>query len=224
MKQARFIVIDGCEGAGKSTLIQSAVKKIGNTNILITREPGGSPFAEDVRSLMLKHPLSSTLSPETQFGLAWAARHNHLVTTIVPALQRGIAVISDRFDSSTYAYQVGDQSCGHSLEKAFWEVREAFLAKCKPDLYIFLDVEPRIGLARVASRKGEVNHFDGRALEYHERIRAGLKKFFEHVPHIVIDANRSQIEVEEDFLKTLDRFLSSKGGITHLSVGKPAHS
>jgi len=110
MKKGTFIVIEGGEGCGKSTLLEylreEALKVLWREEkVAFTREPGGSPFAEEIRLLMLGS-LSKQANGLTQFGLAWASRADHIKNLIRPHLENGIHVISDRFDSSTYAYQV----------------------------------------------------------------------------------------------------------------------
>src|SRR6185436_4968326 len=165
-KRGKFIVVDGGEGAGKTTLIEEA-KKVFGDRILYSRETGGTPFAEEVRMLTHKEGYKD-LSPESFFGLVWAARADHVRTFIEPALARGVSVISDRFDSSTFAYQLYGQN-GQHLEALFWQTRELFLGPTKPDPYIFLDVEPRIALSRLFERTEQKTHFDKRESGFHER-------------------------------------------------------
>jgi len=132
----------------------------------------------------------------------WAARAEHLKNKIIPALAKGVSVISDRFDSSTFAYQIYGQEAKH-LEKLFWQTREVFLRERKPDLYIFLDVKPEVGLKRVAGRKEAKTHFDERALAFHQRVRTGFLGFLKNVPHKIIDANQSMKAVQDDFLNMI---------------------
>ncbi len=200
--QSKFIVIEGGEGSGKSTLLELARKEFGES-FVYTREPGGSILAEAIREVALKHPEAKSASSETQFALMWAGRHDNLNKTILPALNNGKNVLCDRFDSATYAYQLYGMGAIH-LEDLFWKMREVFLKDKRPDLYIILDVEPKEGLRRVASRKGGTNHFDERAIEFHENIRKGLKKFREQVPNcVVLDSNGPLEKVKEDFLNII---------------------
>lgn len=200
-RKGKFIVIDGGEGSGKSTLM-NFLPEILTTKFLATREPGGSVFAEEIRKLALTHPESRSASPETQFGLVWAARHDHLIKKIIPALQSGVSVFSDRFDSSTYAYQIYGQEAPQ-LEKLFWEVRKVYLRECQPDLYIFLDVDPAEGLRRVAARRKELDHFDRREMSFHRRIREGYLSFLRRVPHIIINTNCGFEEVKNKFFEAV---------------------
>lgn len=206
MKRGKFIVIDGGEGVGKTTLINFLPKIFPNEKFVITREPGGSVFAEEIRTLMLSHAESKKASPETQFGLIWAARHDHLTKKVIPALEKGIHVISDRFDSSTYAYQIFGQEAPH-LEKLFWDIRKIYLRDREPDLYIFLDIDPRQGLKRVALRRKDRDHFDDRDVAFHTRIREGYLEFMKKVPSVIINTSGSVEEAKRKFSEALKKAL-----------------
>ncbi|TSC67101.1 MAG: dTMP kinase [Parcubacteria group bacterium Gr01-1014_73] len=205
MKRGKFIVVDGGEGSGKTTVLKWFAKTPFGKQFLITHEPGGTEFADKIRKLVLSEEAKEA-GAETQFGLMWAARAEHLKKKIIPALAKGVSVISDRFDSSTYAYQIYGQKAKH-LEKLFWQTREVFLRDKKPDLYIFLGVEPKIGLERVTDRKETKTHFDERKLEFHKRVCEGFLEFLKHVPHKTIDANQSLKTVKTDFLKCVKMVL-----------------
>jgi len=203
MKNPKFIVLEGGEGAGKSTLIKTIKEKMGDS-VLITREPGGSPYAEAIRELALKNPLAKNASAETMLCLMFAARFDHVRNTVIPALEKGITVISDRFDASSFAYQIHAQE-NSGIRELFWHLREA--VPRLPDCYIYADVDVKEGLRRVHSRNSttdEGNHFDGRELAFHERLRTGYKEFLEKVPHKILDANKSAKEVAEDLVKILN--------------------
>jgi len=204
IKKGKFIVIEGGEGSGKTTI----VKLIKETfpSLVVTREPGGSPFAEKIRSLILSSDAKDA-DANTQFGLFWAARADHVKNTIIPALQKGISVISDRFDSSSFAYQIYGQENQH-LKKLFFQVRKIYLGNCIPDIYIFLDVDPKEGLKRRANEKGyDKNHFDERNLDFHIRIREGFLEFLKNVSHVVINANLSLEKVKAESLKKIKSIL-----------------
>ena len=201
MKRGKFIVIDGGEGSGKTTILKWFAETPVGKNFLITHEPGGTNFADKIRALILSKEAKDA-GAETQFGLMWAARAEHLKKKIIPALAKGVNVISDRFDSSTFAYQIYGQEAKH-LERLFWQTREVFLRERKPDFYIFLDVKPEVGLARVASRKEKKAHFDERRLDFHRRVRTGFLEFLKNVPHKIIDANQSMKAVQDDFLNMI---------------------
>ena len=195
-----FIVIEGGEGSGKSTMVTKAKELF--PFAMVTREPGGAPFAEKIREVILS-PAASAADANTQFALFWAARADHLKNTIIPALKVGGSVISDRFDASSYAYQIHGQQNEH-LRDLFLKMREVYLGKHTPDLYIFLDVDPKEGIRRRAMHRGyDVNHFDKRTVDFHERVRAGYLEFFKDMPHKIIDANKPLAEVEKEFKKIL---------------------
>lgn len=206
MKKGRFFVLEGGEGSGKSTQIKKVQAYFGD-RVCITREPGGSPYAEEIRSIILHSPHAKQAHAKTHFALFWAARADHLNNTILPALARGQNVVCDRFDSSTYAYQIFAQEATE-LKKFFWSMRRFYLGDAVPSRYIFLDVEPRTGLLR-KKRQGEseINHFDERAVVFHARMREGLLDFFTKVPHSVIDANVSFEEVTKRLIAELKKYI-----------------
>jgi dTMP kinase len=174
-RKGTLIVLDGGEGAGKTTVAKELVKHFG-WNAIYTREPGGSPYAEKIRELVLSDDAKHS-DAETQFALFWAARRDHLKHTVIPALEEGKLVITDRFDSSSYAYQVVAQG-QTQLEKLFWEMRTAFLGDYEPDAYILLDIEPEAGLARAKGRGADtMNHFDKRKVDFHMQVNKGLRDF-----------------------------------------------
>lgn len=200
-----FIVLCGGEGSGKSSIIRylekayAPVKPGDATRLIVTREPGGSKYAEDIRELMFKNPGGAKANAETMFGLFWAARADHIFHKIQPALKGGISVVSDRFDCCTFAYQIYGQEA-RQLEDLFWTMRRHYIRECKPDMYIFLDVEVRRGLKRVAGRPGKKNHFDERDTAFHERIRQGYIDFLKKAEEagstsVTVDANESLAEV-----------------------------
>ncbi len=200
-----FIVIEGGEGAGKTTL-RDAIKKVLGDSVVITREPGGSPYAEAIREVMLGHNLAKTADAKTMLCLMFAARFDHVRNTIVPALDQGKHVICDRFDGSSFAYQLYGQK-NPEAKKLFWNLRSN--VDRLPDLYIYADVDVEEGLRRVHSRNkisGKGNHFDDRGIDFHQRLRTGFKAFLKKVPHITIDANQAREKVVEDFLREFKAF------------------
>lgn len=200
----KFIVICGGEGSGKSTMLEY-IRGIYGDRIVTSREPGGTPFAEAIRNLMFSDGGRES-TPQTQFGLVWAARHEHLVNKIIPSLDER-PVIVDRFDCCTYAYQIHGGEAG-DLENLFWVMRDTFVVR-QPDLYVFFDVDPATGLARAASRKGGGNFFDEKKLPFHTRIREGYIKFLEGIPHVVVDANKPLEQVKEEFARIIEECLNS---------------
>lgn len=201
MKKGRFIVLEGGEGAGKGAARKFLESKL--HDVIFTREPGGTPLAELIRAVMIS-PEAAKASAETQCALAFAARFDHVRVKIESALRAGKSVLSERFDSATYAYQIHGQEAPQ-LKPLFFEYRR-LLGKMVPDLYIFLDVEPREGLARMRRNREKeepIDQFERRELAFHTRVHAGLLEFMKTVPHIVVDANRPLEEVQEEGLSVI---------------------
>ncbi len=211
-RKGTFIAIDGGEGAGKTTVSKAVVDQLG-WNAIYTREPGGSAYAEKIRALILSDEAKHS-DAETQFALFWAARRDHLKHTVIPALNDGKIVITDRFDSSSYAYQVVAQEQSQ-LEKLFWQMRDAFLGEYEPDAYILLDIDPQEGLTRAKGRgPGTLNHFDKRKIDFHIQVNKGLREFIlQKIEKIsngrskgeVVDASQSVEKVIEDVAEIVNK-------------------
>lgn len=206
MQKGKFIVIEGGDGCGKTSQIESIVEHYGKENVVTTREPGGADFAEKIRELILSDDAKNA-DGKTLFALFWASRADHMANKIIPALHEGKIVICDRFDSSSYAYQLHAQE-DLSLRDFFWQIRETYLGENVPDIYIYLDVDPDTGFARKnKNQKTDLNHLDTRGREFSERMRTGFMEFFEKVPHKIIDANPPFDVVNKDLIKYLDSIL-----------------
>lgn len=198
MERGKLVVIDGVDGSGKGTQIRLLQENF--RNVLFTREPGGTPFAEHIRELLLsvnEHDLEDR-TPFSDFLMFWAAREMHVQNCIIPALEKGQCVISDRFDSSTCSFQLhGEENL--VLLDLFHIMREQVLKNCEPNLYIILDLPPEVSLKRLArDNKHAKTRFDLRDIAYHERVRKGFKCFAEIAHCKFIDANRSVEEVYRD--------------------------
>jgi dTMP kinase len=187
-----FITFEGPEGAGKSTQIKALAEAIegkGRT-VVLTREPGGAPEAEELRGLLLDE--EKDWSPLAEALLMNAARDAHIRRTIAPALGRGDVVLCDRFCDSTEAYQLGTD------EALIAALREQVVATM-PQLTLLLDLPVEVGLSRAADR-GKADRFEMRGLDYHERVRERFLAIAAREPTRVvrIDANQPQPEVEKD--------------------------
>lgn len=219
----KFIVIDGGEGAGKGTVIRKLQEILPAETTVFTREPGGSALAEEIRSILLFSENASQ-DPIAQFLLFWAARANHLKERIRPSLLSGKNVICDRFDISTYAYQI--RGYNHTgLLRLFEFLRDDMGNKYPlPDLYIYLDIDPEIGLSR-KSAQGEENNFERTSLDFHKRVREGYHDFFspskpwarssESVRGRIVDAS---LPIEEVLRTTIEIVISHIG----MSIKSPA--
>lgn len=205
MKRGKFITLEGVDGAGKTTQrlwIEQHLHDRG-VPLIATREPGGTPLGERLRKMMLTPGDGGRLDPETETLLMFAARREHLAKVIVPALDAGTWVICDRFTDATFAYQCGGSgvSWNKVLELERW-VQDGL----QPDLTLFFDVEPEVGLAR-AQRIKAPDRFEGEQLDFHRRVRAAyLRRASDHPERIRrIDASVSVSQVHD---KLQELFLS----------------
>ena len=204
MKKGKFIAIDGLDGAGKTTELKFLQKEY--PHAVFTKEPGGTPRAEKIRKTLLTHE-EGVRDVMTDFFLFWAARAAHMEDVIVPALDKGKVVISDRFDSSTFALQLyGEER--QDLEEVFWAARREVVGTYEPDAYIVLDMSPEKALARRRADKSKaLTRFDKREVAYHKRVREGFKKFKPGANVYFIDADRSPEEVHKDVARVMKRIL-----------------
>ncbi|MBO1079517.1 dTMP kinase [Roseomonas haemaphysalidis] len=183
---ARFITLEGGEGAGKTTLslrLATALAAAG-VPVLRTREPGGAPGAEALRALMLHGGVA--WDPVAEAMLMFAARREHVAKTIRPALDAGIWVVCDRFADSTLAYQCH----GHGLDRTVWQrLAEVALDGFAPDLTLVLDLPPDAGMARALSR-GAPDRFERMGAAFHARVHAAFLAIAEAEPErcAVLDA------------------------------------
>ena len=171
---ARFLSFEGIDGSGKSTqarLLAEALRDLGH-GVTLTREPGGSRGAEEIRRLVLEGE-PERWSPETELLLFTAARRDHLEKTIRPALARGEVVITDRFADSSRMYQGiardGREGLGPTVDAL-----HALMIGVEPDLTLLIDIAPEIGLSRAQARKGAEQRFEDMGLELQRRMRAGF--------------------------------------------------
>ena len=216
MPAGKFITFEGGEGTGKSTQASRLADYLtaGGCNVLLTREPGGSPFAETIRDLVLD-PATPPHSPLSEALLFYAARADHLERTIRPALERGTWVICDRFSDSTRVYQGQDAGAHGGLPAAAFDTLDRLVVHpTKPDLTFLLDLDAVVGLARaehrrVGSETGPFVHadrYESRTVEYHEKLRADFLVIARAEPRrcVVVDAFQSVDEIARDIRGHID--------------------
>jgi dTMP kinase len=208
MTRGKFITIEGGEGGGKSTQIKRLARALeaAGCTVVSTREPGGSPGGEEIRALLVQGA-PERWDPMTEVMLFAAARREHVVRTIEPALAAGRWVISDRFADSTLAYQ----GYGRGIDRAALEsLRRLAVGALVPDLTLVLDLPVEIGLARARARAGQELRFEAMDPAFHERLRQGFLAIAAAEPHrcTVIDADRSIDAVHEAIVAAVGRRLS----------------
>lgn len=204
MFKGKFITIEGSEGAGKSTNIRFIKEYLSAKNIdfIATREPGGTPVAEKIRDLLLDKS-NSQLCDDAELLLMFAARSQHLNELIIPALDSGKWVLSDRFTDASYAYQGG----GRGLSwKKIAQLEQWVQGDLRPDATILLDIPIEVGMERVRHR-GETDRFEEEQLSFFNRIRDAYLKLANNDPNrfYIIDTQPAIEQVEKQLSHVLDR-------------------
>lgn len=208
MKRGTFITIEGTEGAGKSTalqFIQSYLTKAGK-EVVVTREPGGTVVAEEIRKILL-HPMNSeTIQPETELLLMFAGRAQHISRCILPALQSGKWVISDRYIDASYAYQGGGRGIDFYHIKA---LDKLVVGNFYPDLTLLLDVPAEIGFARAEKRSPIRDRIEQEKIDFFLRVRSVYLDRAKQDPNRIkiIDASLALPVVQANIGKALDTFI-----------------
>ena len=207
---AKFIVIEGLEGAGKSTAVshvESWLRQQGISQIEKTREPGGTPLAERMRAIV-KEIHDEPLTIQAELLLMYAARVQLVETRIKPALQQETWVIGDRHDLSSLAYQGGGRGIDEQLIR---QIKQAVLGDFSPDLTLYLDIDPAIGLARAKAR-GELDRIELEQQAFFERTRMRYLALARHDPRIhVIDASQNEAQVAQAIRRVLESALCIPG-------------
>ena len=196
----QFIAIEGVDGAGKgvqSRLLQSALQRTG-LDVLLTREPGGSPGAEGIRRLLVQGAVDRW-DAMTELLLIYAGRRSHLTNTIWPALKAGRWVISDRFADSSRAFQGVAGGLGLDVVET---IHAQVVGNFVPNLTLVLDLDPEQSLARTVARGGKEDRFEKKGLQYQEQVRAAFVALARRSPqtHVLIDASKSVEAVGRDIL------------------------
>ncbi|MGY2573438.1 dTMP kinase [Vibrio sp. C8] len=206
---SKFIVVEGLEGAGKSTAIQAIVETLhefGVDQITRTREPGGTVLAEKMRELVKQEHEGEVLQDMTELLLMYAARVQLVENVIKPALEKGSWVVGDRHDMSSQAYQGGGRQISRQTMQS---LKQTTLGGFKPDLTLYLDIDPKVGLERARGR-GELDRIEKMDISFFERTR---ERYLEIAGSddsvIVVNAEQTIDKVAQDIKSALQQWLKS---------------
>ncbi len=213
--RGRFITLEGGEGAGKSVQakrLEERLRALG-LSVVLTREPGGSPHAEQLRQVILSG-FAARLGPDGEALLFAAARIDHLDKTIVPALERGAWVVCDRFSDSTRAYQ---GVAGKVSPDLIARLEEVVVGENRPDLTVILDLPPEAGLERARLRRGTEgpDRFEAEGGAFHETLRHAYLEIAAAEPKrcVVVDALKSEEEVADAIWSAIEERLDPAGAV-----------
>ncbi|SDO51367.1 dTMP kinase [Ectopseudomonas guguanensis] len=206
-----FITLEGPEGAGKSTNREYLAERLRErgVDVLLTREPGGTPLAERIRELLLD-PSGEPMAADTELLLVFAARAQHLQQVIRPALAKGCVVLCDRFTDATYAYQGGGR--GLSIERIA-QLEQFVQGELRPDLTLIFDLPVEVGLARAAAR-GRLDRFEQEGRGFFEAVRQAYLQRAAQAPqrYRVLDAGQTLAQVQDDIDALLPSLLEACRG------------
>lgn len=195
-----FITIEGPDGSGKTTALQQVVPRLQqemNRKVVATREPGGSPIAEKIRSLILD-PSHTDMDSRTEALLYAASRRQHLIEKVLPVLESGDVIFCDRFVDSSIAYQGYARGIG---EKGIREINQFATEGLEPDVTLYIDVPAEVGIQRIHANldEREYNRLDQEKLAFHEKVRAGYLQLAKANPEriVVVDGTMSREAVAE---------------------------
>ncbi len=202
--EGKFITLEGIEGSGKSTSLETISKKLTQEKIdfVVTKEPGGGPLGPPLRNLLLNK--DAKISPQVELLLMMADRKNHLEEIILPNIKKGIWVVSDRYLDSTYAYQGG----GRLLDISQIDKISKILDLKDPDLTILFDISPEVSLER-AKKRSDLDRFESEPIDFHKRIRETYLTLAERYNsrYAVVNSSLGFEEVELEVNKVIDNFI-----------------
>lgn len=203
---AKFIVLEGLEGAGKTSArdtVVAVLKELGINEFVFTREPGGTPLAEKLRQLIKQGEGDEVITDKAELLMLYAARVQLVENVIKPALKQGKWVIGDRHDLSSQAYQGGGRGLDANL---LMTLKQAVLGDFTPDLTLYLDVDPEIGLARARSR-GELDRIEQQQIDFFQRTRQRYLQLVEtDEKSVTIDANLGFPEVNKQLRQAITQW------------------
>jgi dTMP kinase len=205
----KLIVIEGLEGAGKSTALNTVIEFLTRLkiNTITAREPGGTPIGEVLRDLIKNPEYKNTLEDKSELLLFYAARIQLLEQVIKPALQQGTWVVADRFELSSLVYQ----GAGRGLDQHMIRQLSVFaLNNFKPNLTLYLDISPEEGMQRVKSR-GEFDRIEQQSIDFFHRVHQAYLHYVRENPNMVmIDASKPLSEVQHSVREALSKFIERK--------------
>lgn len=200
MNHGLFITFEGCDGSGKTTAITrvDALLKEKQIDHIVTREPGGSRIAENIREIILNKAYTEE-DAKTEALLYAASRRQHLVDIVLPALQKGKMVLSDRFLDSSLAYQ--GYARGLGIDEVY-KINQFAIGSTMPDLTFFLNLSPEEGLKRIKTRQRESDRLDNEKLAFHQKVYEGYQIINQKFPDriVIIDARKSPDDIAEEIV------------------------
>lgn len=189
----KFISFEGPDGAGKTSVMRQITAdlkdQLGSDRVVYTREPGGNHIAEQIRDVLFDGD-NTDMDPRTEALLFAAARRQHLVADILPALQSGKVILCDRYVDSSIAYQGAGRGLG---EENIWQINQFAIDGLMPELTIYLDIDSELGLQRIAqNRADEINRLDEEKLSFHRKVRSAYQKLAQENPQRIVTIDASQ--------------------------------
>lgn len=213
-KKGLFITFEGIEGCGKSTQAKLLAEKLRSfgQSVLLTREPGGPRISEEIRSLLLNKKFTE-MNRLTEVFLYMASRAQHTLEWIIPALQEGTIVISDRYYDSTFAYQ----GAAREIPKKDIEIINTIATTgLKPDVTYIVDVPVEIGLDRLhnGTKAEDIDRLESEDIDFHKRVRAGFLELAEKDPErvVVINGTKNVEEIHQDIMKDMKKKFNDLSG------------
>lgn len=210
MRRGKFLTIEGTEGVGKSTnlaFVRDWLEAKG-IEVVVTREPGGTPLAEEIRSLLLAKR-DEAVDETAELLLVFAARAQHIAQVIKPALARGAWVLSDRFTDATFAYQGGGRGLSTQV---IAQLEQLVQGDLRPDLTLILDIDVELGLNR-ARQRGELDRFESETMAFFERVRSAYRARVEQAPshYALVNAGQELVAVQADISSMLNKLIATNG-------------
>lgn len=196
----KFIVFEGGDGVGKGMVVGHLKKVFPEESFVYTREPGGTEVGEKVRDILL----GCTMTPATEMLLHFSYRPEIFAQVVLPGVQSGKHVIDERHIASTYAYQIVGREC-RDLLPTFLDMERMMSKIITPDLYIYLDLDPKIAAERLKKSGKVLDRFELEGEAFHQRVRAGYHEYFKNHRNVIVDANRPPEPILEEIVQIIRR-------------------